>query len=88
VRPWSAQLRLTGSRWRCGRDNSDANLDQAYKLLIATRPTAINLKWALDEMARVPSSSAALGPRRRRAYTAPRNLEEDVASTAISAGTA
>jgi methylthioribose-1-phosphate isomerase len=30
--------------------NSDAALDQAYKILIATRPTAINLKWALDEM--------------------------------------
>jgi methylthioribose-1-phosphate isomerase len=26
---------------------SDAAIDRAYKLLIATRPTAINLKWAL-----------------------------------------
>ena len=33
-------------------DASDAGLDHAYKALIATRPTAINLKWALDEMAR------------------------------------
>src|SRR6266446_5583356 len=31
-------------------DSSDAALDHAYKTLIATRPTAINLKWALDEM--------------------------------------
>ena len=31
-------------------DTSDAALDQAYEMLIATRPTAINLKWALDEM--------------------------------------
>jgi methylthioribose-1-phosphate isomerase len=31
-------------------DASDAALDRAHKLLIATRPTAINLKWALDEM--------------------------------------
>jgi methylthioribose-1-phosphate isomerase len=31
-------------------DGSDAALDQAYDTLIATRPTAINLKWALDEM--------------------------------------
>src|SRR4030088_2000108 len=31
-------------------DASDAALDQAYKALIATRPTAINLKWALEEM--------------------------------------
>ena len=31
-------------------DASDAGLDRAYARLIATRPTAINLKWALDEM--------------------------------------
>jgi methylthioribose-1-phosphate isomerase len=31
-------------------DASDAGLDRAYETLIATRPTAINLKWALDEM--------------------------------------
>jgi methylthioribose-1-phosphate isomerase len=31
-------------------DGSDAALDQAYATLVATRPTAINLKWALDEM--------------------------------------
>jgi methylthioribose-1-phosphate isomerase len=33
-------------------DGSDAALDRAYDVLIATRPTAINLKWALDEMRR------------------------------------
>jgi methylthioribose-1-phosphate isomerase len=31
-------------------DTSDAALDRAYEMLIATRPTAINLKWALDQM--------------------------------------
>src|SRR3954464_5786432 len=31
-------------------DSSDAALDHAYATLAATRPTAINLKWALDEM--------------------------------------
>ncbi|SHK86617.1 methylthioribose-1-phosphate isomerase [Bradyrhizobium lablabi] len=31
-------------------DSSDAALDRAYSMLIATRPTAINLKWALEEM--------------------------------------
>jgi methylthioribose-1-phosphate isomerase len=31
-------------------DGSDAALDRATAALIATRPTAINLKWALDEM--------------------------------------
>jgi methylthioribose-1-phosphate isomerase len=31
-------------------DPSDDALRRAYSLLLATRPTAINLKWALDEM--------------------------------------
>jgi methylthioribose-1-phosphate isomerase len=31
-------------------DASDEGLDRAYAALIETRPTAINLKWALDEM--------------------------------------
>jgi len=31
-------------------DAADEALDRAYATLIATRPTAINLKWALDEM--------------------------------------
>ena len=33
-------------------DRSDDGIDRAYELLIGTRPTAINLKWALDEMKR------------------------------------
>jgi methylthioribose-1-phosphate isomerase len=33
-------------------DRSDAAIDRAYQVLIATRPTAINLKWALEEMRR------------------------------------
>jgi methylthioribose-1-phosphate isomerase len=31
-------------------DASDEGLERAYTMLLATRPTAINLKWALDEM--------------------------------------
>jgi methylthioribose-1-phosphate isomerase len=31
-------------------DSSDAALDRASAMLAATRPTAINLKWALDEL--------------------------------------
>ncbi len=34
-------------------DPSDASLAETYDVLHATRPTAINLKWALDEMTRV-----------------------------------
>jgi methylthioribose-1-phosphate isomerase len=60
-------------------DNSDVALEQAYKLLIATRPTAINLKWALDEMARLlrplPASERTAAAYRRAGEIA----EEDVA---------
>lgn len=31
-------------------DASDENLERAYAALLSTRPTAINLKWALDEI--------------------------------------
>jgi len=61
------------------QDSSDDALDRAYAVLIATRPTAINLKWALDEM------MAALRnqPRAERSSAAYRRAaeicEEDVA---------
>ena len=60
-------------------DGSDAALDRAYSLLIATRPTAINLKWALDQMQRVlrPLSPSA---RAEAAYLRAGEIaEEDVA---------
>jgi methylthioribose-1-phosphate isomerase len=31
-------------------DASDEGMERAYATLLATRPTAVNLKWALDEM--------------------------------------
>ena len=31
-------------------DAADASLDRACELLLATRPTAVNLRWALDDM--------------------------------------
>src|ERR1700722_5118361 len=31
-------------------DPSDENLDRVYVLLLAARPTAVNLRWALDRM--------------------------------------
>src|SRR5467141_1810308 len=34
-------------------DASDAALDLACEMLVVTRPTAINLKWALGQMARI-----------------------------------
>ena len=53
-------------------DPSDEGLERAYDTLLATRPTAINLKWALDEM------MAALRnrPRAERAAAAYRRAAE------------
>jgi len=60
-------------------DGSDAALDQACELLMATRPTAINLKWALDAMRallrRLPPSERAGAAYARAAEIA----EEDIA---------
>ena len=65
-------------------DASDEGLDRAYATLLATRPTAINLKWALDEMMAVVRNR----PRADRAAAAYRRAaeicDEDVAlNTAI-----
>jgi methylthioribose-1-phosphate isomerase len=60
-------------------DASDAALDDAYRMLIATRPTAINLKWALDEMARILRQLAP-SARIEAAYKRANEIaEEDVA---------
>jgi methylthioribose-1-phosphate isomerase len=61
------------------RDGSDAALDQACTMLIATRPTAINLKWALDEM-RLALRPLAPSARTEAAYTRAGEIaEQDVA---------
>ncbi|HRX35741.1 MAG TPA: S-methyl-5-thioribose-1-phosphate isomerase [Aestuariivirga sp.] len=60
-------------------DPTDAGLSAAYDLLIATRPTAINLKWALDEMVK---ALKPLPPESRMAAAYSRAAEiadEDVA---------
>jgi methylthioribose-1-phosphate isomerase len=60
-------------------DRSDANLDRAYQMLVKSRPTAINLKWALDEMMHtlrpLPPSSRAQAAYARAGEIA----EQDVA---------
>jgi methylthioribose-1-phosphate isomerase len=63
---------------------SDDALDRAYATLLATRPTAINLKWALDEM----MAAVRNRPRAERTAAAYKRAaeicEEDVAiNTAI-----
>jgi len=60
------------------RDPSDAALDAAYEMLHATRPTAINLRWALDAMR---SALRPLPPAARAAAAlaeATRICDEDV----------
>ena len=66
------------------QDASDDSLDRAYAVLLATRPTAINLKWALVEM----MAAVRNRPRAERSAAAYRRAaeicEEDVAiNTAI-----
>jgi len=60
-------------------DASDEGMEQAYVTLLATRPTAINLKWALDEMV----AAVRNRPREDRVAAAYRRAdeiaEEDVA---------
>jgi methylthioribose-1-phosphate isomerase len=65
-------------------DASDEALERAYVTLLATRPTAINLKWALDEMVAAvrnrPRAERTAAAYRRAAEIA----EEDIAiNTAI-----
>jgi methylthioribose-1-phosphate isomerase len=58
---------------------SDAAIDRAYKLLIATRPTAVNLRWALEEMRAVlqalPPSARPAAAYARAADIAEQDIE-------------
>ena len=49
--------------WRCGEDASDAHLAATIAFLAEQRPTAINLRWALEEMRR---AVVKLPPQRAR----------------------
>ena len=64
------------------RDSSIAALEAAYATLLATRPTAVNLRWALDEMMAVMTQL----PAERRVEAAYRRCaeicDEDVAINA------
>ncbi|HEX4077783.1 MAG TPA: S-methyl-5-thioribose-1-phosphate isomerase [Rhizomicrobium sp.] len=59
-------------------DASDEHLDRAHEMLLATRPTAVNLRWALDRI----SSRLRNQPREERAQLAWREAaaicDEDV----------
>jgi methylthioribose-1-phosphate isomerase len=64
-------------------DASDGQLAQVIALLAATRPTAVNLHWALARMRRVLEKSA-LAIRRETAWQEARAIAaEDVATNAL-----
>ncbi len=70
-------------------DASDSQLAQVIALLAATRPTAVNLHWALARMQRVLQKSAlvtrceasTLGVRRERAWHEARTIATEDATT-------
>ena len=61
-------------------DPSDDALDRAHALLLATRPTAVNLKWALDEM-RTAMANRAPAERARAAYARAATICDDDVET-------
>lgn len=66
-------------------DPSDGALEQAVKLLAATRPTAVNLFWALERARR---EIAAVNPadRRAAAYQVASDIAEDDVATCAAIG--
>ncbi|MGD9916269.1 MAG: S-methyl-5-thioribose-1-phosphate isomerase [Rhizobiaceae bacterium] len=64
---------------RMREDASDASLDEAWEQLNRTRPTAINLRWALDEMRRalqpVPVAERAANAYAKAAAMADEDVE-------------
>src|SRR5690606_32709483 len=60
-------------------DDGDEALDRACEVLFATRPTAVNLRWALDEM-RAALRNRPRGERLAAAYARAAEIcDEDVA---------
>jgi len=59
-------------------DPSNSGLRDAYALLLATRPTAVNLRWALDRVVKAVSSLAAASRAEAAWREADAIAEEDV----------
>jgi methylthioribose-1-phosphate isomerase len=66
-------------------DPSDAFLDKACKMLMATRPTAVNLRWAVDEM-KAAVQGLPSGERLDAAYVKASQISEDDVATCASIG--
>src|SRR5262249_41369149 len=61
-------------------DASDEALDRAYAMLLATRPTAVNLRWALDAV-RDAVRNRARSERVAAAYAKAKEICEDDVAT-------
>ena len=66
-------------------DPSDAFLDEACDMLMATRPTAVNLRWAVDEM-KAAVQGMPPGERLDAAYAKASDISEDDVATCASIG--
>ncbi|MBH63882.1 MAG: S-methyl-5-thioribose-1-phosphate isomerase [Alphaproteobacteria bacterium] len=64
---------------------SDAFLEESCDLLLATRPTAVNLRWALDEM-KAAVSVVPEGERLDVAYTKASEISDDDVATCAAIG--
>ncbi|MEI9849831.1 MAG: hypothetical protein WDN24_02000 [Sphingomonas sp.] len=71
-------------RWRWPRTRAPAGLQRGHDLLVATRPTAINLRWALDsvrdavkDLAPGAARRSRLRPRRRHRRRGCRHVPRD-----------
>jgi methylthioribose-1-phosphate isomerase len=65
-----------------GVDASDSRLEDAYMRLFATRPTAVNLRWALDDMMAALKPLPAAGRIEAAYRRAARIADEDVETNA------
>ncbi len=61
-------------------DPGDAALDRAAATLLATRPTAINLRWAIERVTRVVAESPLISRAARAREEAIRICDDDVAA--------
>ncbi len=66
-------------------DASDTNLTAAYDRLVKTRPTAVNLKWALDRMKNVLAPLSA-AQRHKAAYAEAAIIADEDAAICSSIG--
>lgn len=66
-------------------DSSDSGIDRAYEVLYATRPTAVNLRWALDDM-KALLGPLAPGERVTAAYQRAAEIADEDAATCEAIG--